>query len=110
MKQNNKPIKQWEKAGRGIVDPTGIMNTMIKPNYPESIQDMLSDLDEETQNDIKEIFNYFVPSIKDCGEFVFTCEKFELLNMAFVDINNEDEQAKFVNLFFELNILERCDE
>ena len=91
MRQNPKPIKAWEKTGRGIVDPTSVMVTMIKPNYPDNIQDMLNDLDDETQTDIKQIFDYFVPGIDECGELVFTCEKFELLNMAFVDIDDEEQ-------------------
>ena len=37
MRQNPKPIKAWEKTGRGIVDPTSVMVTMIKPNYPDNI-------------------------------------------------------------------------
>ena len=50
------------------------MQNIIKPNYPENIQEILSEIDEQMKEDIKALFDYYVPSIEECGEFVFTCD------------------------------------
>ena len=39
------------------------------------------------QSDIKALFDYYVPSVDDCGEFVFETDSFETLNMGFTDID-----------------------
>ena len=85
------------------------MQNIIKPNYPENIKEILEALDEQMKEDIKALFDYYVPGIEECGEVVFTSDSFETLNMEFTDIDNKEEKAKFVGLFFECGILEKCE-
>ena len=85
------------------------MQNIIKPNYPENIKEILEALDEQMKEDIKALFDYYVPGIEECGEVVFTSDSFETLNMEFTDIDNKEEKAKFVGLFFECGILEKFE-
>ena len=60
--------------------------------------------DEDREN-IKSLFDFYVPGIPKCGDVVFDCSNFNLLNEKFNDIEDTQQKQKFVDLFFELNIV-----
>ena len=106
MKKKTKPVPAWETAGRGLkADPKHLMDTCVQPNYPTKIQATLNSLTAEEQKQIKALFNHYVPGIEDCGDVVFTSEEYDTLLNEFEAIDDQ-QKSKFVELFFDLNILE----
>ena len=61
------------------------MEEIIKKIFPDEMQALLkgSDLTEEDRDFIKETFTNFVPSIENCGQEIFECDDWHLLNEKF---------------------------
>ena len=106
MKRKSKPVPVWDTASRGsATDPQSTMNTLIKPNFPDKIQARLNSLEEDLKSEMKQLFDHCVPGIENCGNLVFTCKDVEDLCTAFEEILKVEEQQKFTDMFFDLNIV-----
>ena len=67
--------------GQGVTSgPDDVMQILIEPIFPDEIQNSLQSLEEGVQADIKKVYDFYVPGIDNCGELVFTCPDFSLLN------------------------------
>ena len=95
-----------ERTARGFTDPNSIMQTVIQPNFDTIILPTFNELEEDVKDDVKKIFDLCCPSIENCGDHVFTSTKFQQLNIKFADINDPEETRRFIELFYELGILE----
>ena len=76
------------------------------PNHNE-IRARLNNLDPELRNEIKELFDFFCPSLGEdpsCGVLIFSDENYDVINDSFSDVD-ELEQANFINLFISLELL-----
>ena len=82
----------------------------LGPDDWNNIQTRLNEIDEEDlKEDIKGLFNYFITGVSNCGEMIFTAE-YEDMNEEFQDITLIDQKQKFMDLFYDLHIVEKAEE
>ena len=110
MKKKTKPVSTWETVSRGSGDPLNDMKNNIKPNFTTGIKDTFNSLEDDLQNDIKKVYTHYITQIENCGEVVFgtewTEDDYDRILDDFEGMDSEAEKKKFVDLFYELNILE----
>ena len=109
MQKKARPVSTQDKGSKGGSDePEQRMVNLIGPLFEQKlIQDRLNseDMDEDTISEMQAVFDYYVPSIPNCGELVFTCDNVNVLKEKFNGIHTPKEQKKFVDLFFEMAII-----
>ena len=101
------PIPKQEQAFRGSSDPMTVIDRLLQNNFPGEIQDWLDEVDEETRNEMIELFTEEVPNIEKCGEFIYKCEDYYELRGKVEELGTTKEKETFIDLFFDLGMFEQ---
>ena len=106
MAKKPRPVAANDTVGRGSgMDPSTAMSEHIQPQFPKEIHERFNSLEEDLQNDIKEMFTTQIGGTEPCGEMIFDAKTdFETLNESFTTLDAEQQQI-FVDLFFNLHII-----